>query len=146
MKRPILVAAVLAAAALLPAAPALAQGREFCVANLPYPPVPPATQSRLVIYQAYAVPKVGQGSTVFEYHAQLQNQSSGTIRVAVNVANLTVPPGGRFSAPPQVIRLTSYQPTDVVIATLTVNSQTNTAPVDPWTVVETLVRSCPFSR
>lgn len=138
-------AAVLAAVA-LHAAPAAAQNKEFCVARLPFPPVPPAKESKLVVYQAYVTPNVGMQNTVFDVHAQLQNQSSGTINLRVNTANLNAPGGGRWAAGQQSIRLTSYQPVDVIVAKLTVPGKTNTSPVDAWQVVDRLIQSCPFSK
>jgi hypothetical protein len=146
MVRKIAFAATLAAVAALHVTAASAQSRDYCVAKLPFPPVPPSKESKLVVYQAYAVPMVGANSTVFTYHAQLQNQSSGTITVSVNVANLSAPPAGRWTAGSQTFPLTSYQPKDVIIAKLTVPGKTNTIPVDAWNVVDSLVRQCPFSR
>ncbi len=142
----ILAVAALAAVASITAAPAAAQQREFCVTRLPFPPVPPATQSKLVVYQAYAVPMVGQTNTVFSYHAQLQNQSSGTVILRVNTANLSNTNGGRWFSDRQTIRLTSYQPVDVIIAKLEVPGKSNVTPVEAWNVVDLLVRECPFSK
>jgi hypothetical protein len=140
MKRSILVAAIL-----LPAIPALAQAREYCVERMPYGPLAPDTRSRLIIYQAYAVPTVRQGSTVIEYRTQLRNRSSGTINVSVNLAILTAPPGARFAAGP-AFQLRSNENFDVGVAALIVNGQTATVPVEAWGVIERLFQSCPFTK
>jgi hypothetical protein len=76
---------------------AAAQQRELCVGQLPFPPVAPHTVSKLVIYQAWAVPDVKSDHTLVRYRAQFQNQSSGTVNLTVRPQLAgTFPPGARW--------------------------------------------------
>ena len=141
-----LVAALAVMAAFGAALPASAQQRELCVALLPFPPVPPAHVSRLVVYQAYAVPDVKSNHTLVRYHAQFQNQSSGTIRLTVRpVLAGNFPPGSRWENPSHTFTLTSYQPVDVVVGILRVPGQINQLSrlPDAWSVVNALTPDCP---
>ena len=142
--------AILAALALIGATgvalPASAQQRELCVAMLPFPPVAPATVSRLVVYQAYAVPDVKSDHTLVRYHAQFQNQSSGAVRLTVRPQLAgNFPPGSRWQNPSQTVTLTSYQPVDVVVGILRVPGQINQLSrlPDAWSVVNALTPDCP---
>ena len=128
------------------ALPASAQQRELCVALLPFPPVHPATVSRLVVYQAYAVPDVKSDHTIVSYHAQFQNQSSGTVRLTVRpVLAGSFPPGSRWVNPSHTFTMTSYQPIDVVVGILRVPGQINQLSrlPDAWSVVNALTPDCP---
>lgn len=126
--------------------PAAAQQRELCVAMLPFPPVPPATVSRLVVYQAYAVPDVKADHTLVSYRAQFQNQSSGTVRLTVRPQLAgNFPVGSRWDPPSQSFTMTSYQPVDALIGVLRVPGQINQLSrlPDAWSVVNGLLPECP---
>lgn len=131
------------------ALPAAAQERQLCVAELPFPPVPPHTVSRLVIYQAYAVPDVKSDHTLVRYHAQFQNQSSGPVRLTVRPQPAdSFPTGARWQEPSRTFTMTSYQPIDVVVGILRVPgqiSQLSRLP-DAWAVVRALQADCPGRR
>lgn len=142
--------AILVALALIGATsvalPAAGQQRELCVAMLPFPPAAPATVSRLVVYQAYAVPDVKSDHTLVRYHAQFQNQSSGTVRLIVRPQLAgNFPPGSRWQNPSQTVTLTSYQPVDVILGILRVPGQINQLSPQPdaWSVVNALTPDCP---
>ncbi len=126
--------------------PAAAQQRELCVALLPFPPVAPATVSRLVVFQAYAVPDVKVDHTLVSYRAQFQNQSAGTVRLTVRpVLAGNFPAGSRWENPSQTFTMTSYQPIDVVVGILRVPGQVNQLSrlPDAWAVVNALTPDCP---
>lgn len=131
------------------ALPAAAQERQLCVAELPFPPVAPHTVSRLVVYQAYAVPDVKSDHTLVRYHAQFQNQSSGTVRLTVTprIAG-NFPTGARWVEPTSTFTMTSYQPIDVVVGILRVPGQINQLSrlPDAWSVVNALTPNCPGRR
>lgn len=131
------------------ALPAAAQQRQLCVAELPFPPVAPATVSQLVVYQAYAVPDVKSDHTLVRYHAQFQNQSSGTVRLTVRPQLAgNFPPGSRWQEPSRSFTMTSYQPIDVVVGILRVPGQINQLSrlPDAWSVVNALTPDCPGRR
>ncbi|MBS7791213.1 hypothetical protein KTR66_14510 [Roseococcus sp. SDR] len=126
--------------------PAAAQQREICVAMLPFPPVPPATVSRLVVYQAYAVPDVRADHTLVSYRAQFQNQSAGTVRLTVRpVLGGNFPVGARWDPPSQTFTMTSYQPVDALIGVLRVPGQINQLSrlPDAWSVANAFLPDCP---
>ncbi|MBX9748486.1 MAG: hypothetical protein K5Q68_02615 [Roseococcus sp.] len=131
------------------ALPAAAQQRQLCVAQLPFVPVPPATESRLMIYQAYAVPDVRSDHTLVSYHAVFQNQSAGTVSLTVTPALAgSFPTGSRWTEASRTFTLTSYQPIDVVVGILRVPGQINQLNQLPeaWSVVNALTPTCPGRR
>ncbi len=108
--------------------------------------MPPATVSRLVVFQAYAVPDLKSDHTLVSYRAQFQNHSSGTISLTVRPRLAgNFPPGAPWENPSQTFSLTSYQPVNLVVAILRVPGQINQPSRLPaaWGVVNGLTPDCP---